>query len=564
MSHPQVAEIATKRLPASAADDIEAFNDQFFPQYTKSTGQPVNKTSWMRAIEMSTNAPPKREREEDHPSLDHDKDDPHGAVIPAVLRSREAQQAAQTISNFKKFSTPVTEEWTGNGEKRGLHPIKRYHKFLLSDQPVLELPEGPRGNLAAAADKPSQPSQLDNGRRELHVQQTGMPSASFRTGIPEASFDLDASNAEHWELDVHVAASSRAPVDFGSNTALLNQSFSLAHDEQLETLEVSDRAGLSKSLPRSDIDTSVNTALQLDSVTVAHDEDLNLLSARERANISRSRLPSSAENSNCNAATIRASFRLPHDGGIDIQAVIQNCGRAKTHVPPSVPPPKADMSIADRAVATPSVVGAAGGVRVKHKDKSGDLRSTAKKENLSANAQLLSLASGKKASKPSAASTKPDHGHADKTFAEEDTSSRVRGAPHIRKAADKSKFDSSAGDANQFSLSNSKDAINTTPFTSNHHLAPQAPGLPASLAVAPTASMALSQKEVSLKPSDGGLTDMFSIGRNKQVATVKTSNLSEKEVLQKDTKLRSVVLDRTNRGVVLANPYNRPRPTMTT
>ena len=62
---------------------------------------------------------------------------------------------------------------------------------------------------------------------------------------------------------------------------------------------------------------------------------------------------------------------------------------------------------------------------------------------------------------------------------------------------------------------------------------------------------------MSLKPSSAGLTDMFSLGRNKNVARVKTINLSEKEPEVKETRLRSVALNRTNKGVVVANPYRR-------
>ena len=560
MSHPQVAEVRPHRLPAEEDDGtgVQQFNEQFFPQDTKSTGQSVTKTPWMRAIEASQGAPAKTEREADHPSADHDRDDIRGTSIPAMLRVRDQQQAAQTISKFKNFESPVTEEWTANGENRGLHPIKRYHKFLLSDQPVIELPDGPRGGFASGADKPSFASELDNNRRELHVQQTGIPAASFRVGIPDASFDLDASNAEHWLIDAHVASASRAPVDSGSNTALINQSFTLTHDEQYDTLAVVDRANLSKSnLPRSDIDQSVNPALVKGSFTGAHDENLDLPAVRVKSGISTANLPSSAEHSNCNSALVKASFKLAHDGGVDVMSVRENCNQSKTHLPPKAAAPVPAMATVERGVATPSVVGATGGVRKKHKDKASEVRSVSQKENLSFKAHELSAAAGKMAARPRAAATKPEHEHAESTFTEEETTTTVRGAPHTRKAVDTSTFQQNS---NQFSLENSKDAINSTPFTSTNYVAPKAKNLPAFLGVAPTASLTLSQKELSLKPSVEGLTDMLSMGRNKNVARVKTNNLSEKEPQQKETKLRSVVLNRTNKGVVVANPYNRPRP----
>ena len=562
MSHPQVAEVRPQRLPEREDDGtgVQPFNEQFFPQDTKSTGQSVSKTPWMRAIEASQGAPAKTERESAHPSEDHDRDDIRGTSIPAMLRVRDQQQVAQTMSKFKNFESPVTEEWTANGENRGLHPIKRYHKFLLSDQPVLELPEGPRGGFASGADKPSFASELDNNRRELHIQQTGIPAASFRVGIPDASFDLEASNAEHWKIDAHVASASRAPVDSGSNTALINRSFTLAHDEQFDTLAVEDRSNLSKAnLPRSDIDQTVNPALAKASFTGAHDESLDLVAVREKSGISRANLPSSAEHSNSNSALVKASFKLAHDGGVDVMSARENCNQTKTHLPPKEAPPVPNMATVERGVTTPSVVGSTGGVRKKHKDKSSEVRSVSQKENLSFKAHELSAASGKKASKPQSASRAPEHEHAESTFTEEETSSRVRGAPHTRKASDTSKFKESK---NQFSLENSKDTINTTPFTSTNFVAPKAQGVPAFLSVAPTASMSLSQKQLSLKPSSGGLTDMLSMGRNKNVTSVKTSNLSEREPEQRETKLRSVVLNRTNKGVVVANPYNRPRPTI--
>jgi len=50
------------------------------------------------------------------------------------------------------------------------------------------------------------------------------------------------------------------------------------------------------------------------------------------------------------------------------------------------------------------------------------------------------------------------------------------------------------------------------------------------------------------------------MGRNRSVSKVKSGNLPSGKVEQKEAKLRSVVVDRTTRGVVLANPYSKPRP----
>lgn len=553
MNLPMVAETHLRRLNATDDDGtgVQQFNEQFFPQDTKSTGQSVAMSPWMRAIETSQNAPAKTEKESVHPSAVHDRDDIRGTTIPSFVREREAQQAAQTLSNLKTFQSPVAAEWTANGENRGLHPIKRYHKFLLSDQPVVELPEGPRGSFASGAGRSALGSNLDNDRRELHVEHMGAPAASFGIGIPEASFQLDASNAENWNIDNHVASASRGPVEAGSNTFMLQESFTLAHDENFDVLDVTDKANLStRNLPLSTTDAGKNTSLAKASLTLAHDECLDLLAVTHNSGMTKTHMPSAPGES------VKSSFTLAHDRQLDLGAVTSNSNRSKTNLPHGDGPGAAEMKAKDISVAVPSVVGAKGGVRHKHTDKSSVVKSISQKEDIAASTQRMAMTSGAKASRPSAASKSAEHLHADGKFAEEESSkgATIRGAPLTRKAADTSRFEQEA------STDNSKDTINSTPFTSRNFTAPQSKTLPSGLGVAPTASLTLSQKEMSLKHGTDGLADMLSMGRNKAVSTVKTVNLSEKEPDQKEQKLKSLVLNRTNRGVQVANPYNRPRP----
>ena len=561
MSLPSVAETPIRRLAATDDDGtgVQEFDEHFFPQDSKSTGRFVVRSPWMRAVETSQNAPSRTERESVHPSAEHDRDDVRGTIIPGVVREREAQQAAQTLSKLKTFERPVTEEWTATGENRGLHPIKRYHKFLLSDQPVLELPEGPKGSFACGASKSATGRGLDNDRRELHVEQTGVPTSSFGIGIPRASFQLDPSNAEYWEIDKHVASASRGPAEAGGNTCLLQKSFTLKHDENFDFLDVTDKANLcTRNLPLSTTDAGSSVNFAKASCTLAHDEGLDLMVVTQNAGISKTHMPPASGDA------VKASFTLAHDSGLDLQAVTSNCNRSKTNLPHGEGPGAAEMKTKDVRVAVPSVIGAKGGVRQKHKDKSSVVKSISQKEDIAASTQQMARTSGAKASRPSAASKSAEHQHADGRLAEEEGAkdASVRGAPLTRKAADTSRFQEkpSAGTNNQFSLDNSKDTINSTPFTSKNFTAPQSKTLPSGLRVAPTASLSLSQKEVSLKKGTDGLADMLSMGRNKAVPTVKTANLSEKEPDQKDQKLKSFVLSRTNRGVDVANPYSRPRP----
>ncbi len=475
-----VMEKPLKKLPASKDDGtgVKDFGDQFFPQDSKSTGNhSLGKTPWMRALEVVSNAGPREEKELVHPSEETDKDDIYGKDIPAIMRERERHQAKTTISNFKQFEKPIEEEWTANGEGRGLHPIKRYHKFLLSDQPVVELPEGPRGNFASGANRSSLASNLNNNKGEIHVSHTGPATGpTTKTGIPPASFKLDASNAEGYLLEKHIGANARGPVNANSNNDLIQKSFTLAHDDRINTLPITKGAGIDR-----------------------------------------------------------------------------------THVEQPVGRSNGELATRERGVATPAVVGAAGGVRHGHVDKNSDFKTTTGKENLSADSQRLTASAGKKSMTPAFVSN-AEHAHAEKTFAEEERSAtNIRGAPLLRKAADVSQFNGES----QFSLENSKDTINENPFTSKNFAAPQNKTLPSFLRIAPTASISLSGKDLTLKSGDSamsGVTDLMGLGRGSRVSTIKTSNLSEKKPEEKETKLRTVMINRTTRGVSVSNPYSNPRP----
>jgi len=348
-----------------------------------------------------------------------------------------------------------------------------------------------------------------------------------------------------------------------SKTARMKESFTLAHDGGLDLLAVTESSGLSKThIPSAVGEEGSKTARMKESFTLAYDGGLDLLAVSENSGLSKTHIPSAVAEGSSKTARMKESFTLAHDGGLDVKAVTENCNVSRAHMPPGEGPEVGDMVTRERGVRTPSVVGAKGGTRQKHVDKTSNFKSVVRKENLAVNAQKLAMTAGAKASKPSAVSKAAEHDHAEGTLAEEETGGRVRGAPHTRKAADTTTFERKPGQgaANQFSLENSRDVINSTPFTSKNFVAPQASDVPSLLSVAPTASLSLSKKEVSLEQSGDGLADMASMGRNRAVPRVKTNNLSEKEPEKKETKLRSVVLNRTNRGVVVANPYSRPRP----
>ena len=216
-----------------AQDDDDAFlQEQFFPQDTRNTGgHSVTQKPWMRAGDQYNI--PKSEIEKAFPTID-DRDDIHG-ISSIPQRMREIESKTRTVPRWKEkqFESPIEPEMTATGEGRGFHPMKRYHKFLLSENPLLELPEGPRGNFVTGAGKSALKSDLRNDKSELTVEHTGIPAvvASFKVGNLESTREFAPSNAEGYNMEKFTGASSRAPVV----KSLVQPSFSVAHDESIDT-----------------------------------------------------------------------------------------------------------------------------------------------------------------------------------------------------------------------------------------------------------------------------------------------------------------------------------------
>lgn len=225
---------AKLEMPKTRERDEKTFQEKFFPQDTRAT---VTQKPWMRAVENSSKIPPRTERESSFPTKE-DREDIHKTDVRSKVRDFKNQQVSRTIprSSEKQFETPVEPLATqneGGGGLRGQRQLQRYHRFVFNDQPSLETESGPKGSFI---NKSTSKSHLDNTKGELNVSHSGAPvAASFKVGKPDASFELEGSNAEAWFIDKHVSASSRAPVD--KSTKLL-PSFSVSHDEIIETFNV--------------------------------------------------------------------------------------------------------------------------------------------------------------------------------------------------------------------------------------------------------------------------------------------------------------------------------------
>ena len=275
MSVPMLSETPLRRQDPEEQEGGGGFQEQFFPQDTRATGFSVTQKPWMIAVQNSEK-PPRTEKEAAFPT-ESDREDIHKTDIPSKMRNFDSLHTQRTIprSKEKQFESPVegiSTQNEGGGGLRGQRQLQRYHKFLLNEQPRVEFNAGPRGNFSGANKSGvSNEGHHDNSRQELVVDHSGVPvAASFKVGIPDASFELEGSNAESWSIDKHtIPAGSRGPVE--QNYSVL-PSFKVAHDDAVESFHVSQNASLSKSLtPKSSSvnrDTSDFKDATIDSQTV--------------------------------------------------------------------------------------------------------------------------------------------------------------------------------------------------------------------------------------------------------------------------------------------------------
>lgn len=245
---PGVLETHHQRGNPQPEEDQKGFQEQFYPQDTRATGFSVTQKPWMIAVQ-NADKPAKTEKEAAFPSRS-DRDDVHKKDIPSKLRELENLHTQRTIprSREKHFESPVEGIATqneGGGGLRGQRQLQRYHKFLLNDEPRLEMTGGIKGNFTGAG-KSSAKSHLDNTRDELVIDHAGAPvAASFKVGIPDAAFELEGSNAEAWLIDKHtIPAGSKAPVQQSSEVL---PSFKVAHDDTVDAYKVSENANLSRA-----------------------------------------------------------------------------------------------------------------------------------------------------------------------------------------------------------------------------------------------------------------------------------------------------------------------------
>lgn len=240
MSSPAPIPVGVRTLKTDNTGDITYDDARYEEQYghPQDPNPSVIEKPWMRMA----NAPykPKEEIVSDIPG----PQDVFGRSMNSRVKQIESDFATSTVpvTSEKQFDRPVEQIATGNGSAIGFHigAGKRYHKFILNDQPTIESDGGPRGAFSGASGSHVKGDyRTVTQRSSMNHESVGPPMA---VGVPQSSapvpsFEITASHLETYKLDDHLAKSSRAPVQASASTD--NVSFRGAHDEKLEVLHTS-------------------------------------------------------------------------------------------------------------------------------------------------------------------------------------------------------------------------------------------------------------------------------------------------------------------------------------
>lgn len=225
--------VAVEVAQKKETEDTSYFHEQFYPSDTKNTGFSVERKPWMLAEEAAYTHP-KTERLADAPT----RADVHDIDFNSKIRDFGNLHTEYTthIAKSKNNESPIESIWTGNGSKEGFHPnsMNQHHKFLLSDNPLLHLPNGPRGAFIGGALKSDQPDKtLTTFKKDRSTEISGIPGSKIFKIPFQSSFKTDPSNAEGYLIEKQIESSSRAPVNKTSTN--IASSVSVAHDDNVNT-----------------------------------------------------------------------------------------------------------------------------------------------------------------------------------------------------------------------------------------------------------------------------------------------------------------------------------------
>lgn len=216
--------------------DDARYNEQY--SHPQDPNPNVSAKPWMRMV----NAPykPKEEIVSEIPG----PQDVFGRNMNSRVKKMESDFAASTVpvTSEKQFDRPVEQIATGNGSAVGFHigAGRRYHKFILNDQPTIESEGGPKGAFSGASGSHVKGDyRTVTQRSSLKHESMGPPMA---VGVPQSSapvpsFEITPAHLETYRLDNHLAKGMRAPVQASASTDEVT--FRGARDEKFDVLHTS-------------------------------------------------------------------------------------------------------------------------------------------------------------------------------------------------------------------------------------------------------------------------------------------------------------------------------------
>ena len=229
---PYIPEVTTVNMATRKNDEAndKEFNEQFFPQHTRSTGVSFAKP-WKMAVDNAYLVP-KTDREIAFPSKE-DRDDINNNKYSKMIRERGALDTQVTIheSKSKNHELPIESIQTATGSGGGIFPVLMRQKLqVLDTNPVIDGAQPIKGGFAGA-EKSAQFTATENRRKGREVDYRGISSGTVSKQAGRSS--VQPSATDDFIIDGVVSSGFRNKAGLFK----LDKSFSVAYDEKIDTFE---------------------------------------------------------------------------------------------------------------------------------------------------------------------------------------------------------------------------------------------------------------------------------------------------------------------------------------
>lgn len=229
---PYIPEVTSVKMATRKNDEAndKEFNEQFFPQNTRSTGVSFNKP-WKMAVDNAYLVP-KTDREVAFPTKD-DRDDINNNNYSKMIRERGALDTQVTIheSKSKNHELPIESIQTATGSGGGIFPVLMREKIqVLDTNPVIDGAKPIKGGFSGAQ-KSAQFESTENKKKGREVEYRGVASGAVSRHGDHSL--VQPSAIDDFVIDNNLSSG------FRNKAGLLNieKSFSVAHDEKIDTFD---------------------------------------------------------------------------------------------------------------------------------------------------------------------------------------------------------------------------------------------------------------------------------------------------------------------------------------